>query len=258
MSNAIIEQSHGHTTVLTLNHPPAHTWTPDSLHQLDAIVRRLNDDADNRALIITGHGDKFFSAGADLKHFRHDDMATCETFASAFGDAFQTLANYRGVAIAAINGFAMGGGLEVALACDIRIAEEHTVMALPECAVGLLPCGLGTQQLTLAVGEQWAKRMILLGEKITAPKALDIGLISEVVAQGTVLQHALNLTQQLNKQSPMAVSYCKDLIMGAREQSVNSLFAKERHLFLELYRTEDRKEGVTAFLEKRSAQWRNK
>jgi len=254
----IQQEKYGHTTVLTLDNPPAHTWTPTSLNTLDSIVKSLNADPDNYALIITGAGEKFFSAGADLNHFNHNDTAKSAEFARAFGDAFATLTRYQGISIAAINGFAMGGGLEVALACDVRIAERHALMALPECTVGLLPCGLGTQQLALLVGEQWAKRMILLGEKIGAEKALTIGLISEIVDSGSVLQHALTLSKNLHKQSPTAVRYCKELIMGAREQTINTLFAKERKLFLTLFETEDREEGVKAFIEKRPPKWRNK
>ncbi|WP_086933386.1 enoyl-CoA hydratase [Agarilytica rhodophyticola] len=257
MSEAIKLQHHDHTCVLTLNNPPAHTWTAESLHQLADIVETLNKDTNNYALIITGDGEKFFSAGADLNQFNHDDKEKCLHFASAFGDAFQTLANYKGVSIAAINGYAMGGGLEVALACDIRIAEQHALMALPECTVGLLPCGLGTQHLTHLIGEQWAKRMILLGEKVDADKALTLGLISEVVEKGDVLEHALKLCAKLSKQSPIAVNYCKELIMGTREQPMSVLFQKERDLFLTLFETQDRKEGVQAFLEKRSPQWKN-
>ncbi len=254
----ILLETRGHTAIMRLNNPPAHTWTPASLGRLEATVQALNADPHNYALIITGEGDKFFSAGADLKHFDHDDPARCAEFARAFGDAFRTLSEYRGVSFAAINGFAMGGGLEAALACDVRVAASHAVMALPECSVGLLPCGLGTQLLPLLVGEQWAKRMILLGEKIPAEQALAIGLISEIVAPGNALERALALSEKLSQQSPIAVNYCKQLIMGAREQTLNALFAKERSLFMELFATQDRKEGVRAFLEKRSPKWVNK
>lgn len=255
MNDAILSETIGHTTLLTLNNPPAHTWTPESLEQLTQIVLDLDDDKDNMALVITGSGEKFFSAGADLNHFNHSDIALTTRFARAFGDAFQTLTNYRGVSIAAINGFAMGGGLEAALSCDIRIAERHALMALPECSVGLLPCGLGTQQLPTLVGEQWAKRMILLGEKVDAEQAMSIGLISEITEKGESRALALTFAEKLGKQSPLAVRYCKELILGARKNTINPMFAKERELFIQLFNTNDRQEGVQAFLEKRSAKW---
>jgi enoyl-CoA hydratase/carnithine racemase len=247
----------GHTALLTLNNPPAHTWTPESLDALATIISELNADKNNYALIITGSGQKFFSAGADLNQFNHSDNAKCERFSHAFANAFTALANYQGVSIAAINGFAMGGGLETALACDIRIAEPHAQMALPECSVGLLPCGLGTQHLGLLVGEQWAKRMILLGERLTAEQALSIGLISEIVAAGTVIETAQALAAKTAKQSPLAVRYCKELIMSSRDKPLNQAISEECEKFALLWGTDDQKEGVSAFIEKRKPEWKN-
>ena len=257
MSDALILEKRGHTALLTLNNPPAHTWTPESLLALIDIVEELNSDKDNYALVITGSGEKFFSAGADLNRFNHNDKAKSFDFSNAFGQSFETLTNYTGVSIAAINGYAMGGGLEVALACDVRIAANNAQMALPECAVGLLPCGLGSQHLSWLVDEQWAKRMILLGERLKAEQALSIGLVSEVVEQNTLLDHALSLADKVQQQSPTSVRYCKELIMAAREQPINSVFSKEREMFVKLWDSEDQKEGVAAFVEKRKPEWKN-
>lgn len=257
MSDLLKLEKRGHTAIVTFNNPPANTWTIESLAQLQNIIAELNDDKDNYALILTSDSEKFFSAGADLNQFNHDDKGRAFASAAAFGQAFEALVNYRGVSIAAITGFAMGGGLEVALCCDIRICEEQAQMALPEATVGLLPAGLGSQQLSWLVGEQWAKRMILLGERIKAPKAEQIGLVSEVVPTGTVLDKALELTAKVEGQSPMSVRFCKELIMGARGADLNTLFTRERELFVKLWDTEDQKEGVAAFLEKRKPQWKN-
>src|SRR5690606_22001475 len=163
-----------------------------------------------------------------------------------------------GVSIAAITGYAMGGGLEVALACDFRIAEQQAQMALPEAAVGLLPCGLGSQHLPWLVGEAWAKRMILLGERLKADKALEIGLIQETVDTGTVLDKAVELAEKVAKQSPTSVRYCKELIMAARTQPMGRAFSLERELFVKLWDSEDQKEGVAAFVEKRAPEWKNR
>tara|TARA_B100000963_G_scaffold111074_2_gene96674 strand:+ start:8668 stop:9453 length:786 start_codon:yes stop_codon:yes gene_type:complete len=255
MSDLLRLEQHEFVSVVTFNNPPAHTWTPESLLQLQDIVASLNSDPANRALIVTGSGDKFFSAGADLQRFHHQDMDLARDFSSAFGQAFETLTAYRGVSFAAINGYAMGGGLEVALACDVRIAEQHAQMALPECAVGLLPCGLGTQQLAWLVGEQWAKRMILLGERLNAQQALRIGLVSEVVESGCALSECLQLAQLTQKQSPTAVGYCKELIMAAREQPLSENYVAERQRFVQLWEDQNQFEGVSAFLEKRTALW---
>lgn len=257
MSALLLEQR-GHTAIITLNNPPANTWTQESLALLRETINDLNADPNNYALIIASNSDKFFSAGADLNQFNHRDKGAAAAAAHAFGDAFQALVDYHGVSIAAINGYAMGGGLEVALCCDIRIAEEQAQMALPEAAVGLLPCGLGTQQLPWLVGEGWAKRMILMGERIKADKALQIGLVQEVVARGGALDKALEMAAAVEKQSPTSVRYCKELIMAARQQPPATALPLERELFVRLWDSEDQLEGVRAFIEKRPPQWKNR
>ncbi|SHG59775.1 Enoyl-CoA hydratase/carnithine racemase [Hydrocarboniphaga daqingensis] len=255
-TNLLLEKR-GSTAIVTLNNPPAHTWTADSLQSLTRLVADLNADRSIYALVITGDGAKFFSAGADLKLFADGDKARARLMARRFGEAFEALSAFRGVSIAAINGYAMGGGLECALACDIRIAEAHAQMALPEATVGLLPCAGGTQNLPWLVGEGWAKRMILCGERIDAATALRIGLVEEVVATGAGLEAALALAARVAKQSPTSVTACKTLIQGARSNPLKQLLPIERELFVDLFDTEDQKEGVNAFLQKRSAEWRN-
>ena len=247
----------GHTALITIDNPPANTWTAETLTQLRDLVRELNANKDVYALVITGQGQKFFSAGADLNLFASGDKGVASDMARIFGDAFETLSQFRGVSIAAINGYAMGGGLEVALACDIRIAEEQAQMALPEAKVGLLPCAGGTQNLAWLVGEGWAKRMILCGERLKADKALQIGLVEEVVPTGTALDAALALAAKVAEQSPSAVSACKKLIQQGRSGSISAALPLERELFVGLFDTKDQVEGVAAFLEKRAPQWVN-
>ncbi|MDN2704396.1 enoyl-CoA hydratase [Janthinobacterium sp. SUN100] len=255
-TNLLLERR-GHTALVTLDNPPAHTWTLDSLRALRDLVADLNGDPDVYALVITGGGAKFFSAGADLKVFADGDKDMAFAMAAAFGEAFEALSAFRGVSIAAINGYAMGGGLECALACDIRIAEEHAQMALPEASVGLLPCAGGTQHLPWLVGEGWAKRMILCGERVDAAKALAIGLVEEVVPTGKAAATALALAAKVARQSPSSVTACKTLIQGARSHPLVASLPDERTLFLGLFDTQDQKEGVQAFLEKRPAEWKN-
>jgi len=250
-------EKRGHTAVLFLSNPPAHTWTAESLAGLKRLVADLNADRGIYALVITGEGAKFFSAGADLKLFADGDKARARELARRFGEAFEALSDFRGVSIAAINGYAMGGGLEAALACDLRIAEEHAQMALPEAAVGLLPCAGGTQNLPWLVGEGWAKRLILCGERIDAATALRIGLVEQVVPSGGSLEAALLLAAQAAKQSPTSVAACKSLIQGARGNPLRQILPVERERFVDLFDTQDQKEGVNAFLEKRKPEWRN-
>jgi enoyl-CoA hydratase/carnithine racemase len=247
----------GHTAVVTIDNPAANTWDEENLAGLEAIVDDASRARDVYAIVITGAGAKFFSAGADLKLFASGDKAVAARMSEAFGAAFEALAQFRGVTIAAINGFAMGGGLECALACDIRIAERQAVMALPEATVGLLPCGGGTQNLAWLVGEGWAKRMILCGERVDAETALRIGLVEEIVETGTALTRALALAERVGNQSPPAVSACKDLIQRARSSDIASAYGAERRAFVELFDTQDQAEGVAAFLEKRKPSWKN-
>jgi enoyl-CoA hydratase/carnithine racemase len=247
----------GHVAVVTLSNPPANTWTTESLTALRDLVVELNADRDVYALVVTGEGEKFFSAGADLKQFADGDKALARAAARRFGEAFEALSAFRGVSIAAINGYAMGGGLECALACDLRIAEEQAQMALPEASVGLLPCAGGTQNLARLVGEGWAKRMMLLGERVDAATALRIGLVEEVVGRGEAKARALVWAKQAEKQSPISVAACKRLVQATRAQSHATALVSEREAFVDLFDSADQAEGVHAFLEKRAPQWKN-
>lgn len=256
-SEKLLVELRGNTALITIDNPGANTFDTESLPALKDLVGKLNDDKNIYALVITGKGEKFFSAGADLKLFADGDPKTALAMAEHFGHAFEALADFRGVSIAAINGFAMGGGLEVALACDIRIAEEQSQMALPEAKVGLLPCGGGTQRLSLLVGEGWAKRIILCGERIKADTAERIGLVEEVVGKGEALEKALALAEQAAQQSPTSVGLCKELMHSGRNIVITEGLQSERDKFVELFSTNDQREGVNAFLEKRKPQWQN-
>lgn len=247
----------GHTALVTIDNPPANTWDADNLGALGALVDACEANKDIYAIVITGAGERFFSAGADLKLFADGDKDAAAQVASAFGAAFERLAAFRGVSVAAINGFAMGGGLECALACDVRIAEVQAAMALPEASVGLLPCGGGTQNLAWLVGEGWAKRMILCGERVDAATAQRIGLVEEVAERGGALEAALALAEKVSRQSPPAVAACKRLIQLGRSTPIAASYAPERAAFVGLFDTQDQKEGVNAFLEKRAPRWVN-
>jgi enoyl-CoA hydratase/carnithine racemase len=248
----------GHVAVITLNNPSANTFTAEGLLELTALVGELNRNLDVYAAVVTGQGDKFFSAGADLKTFADGDKARARLVAQRFGAAFEALQEARPVVIAAINGYAMGGGLECALACDLRIAEEHAQMALPEPSVGLLPAGCGTQTLPWLVGEGWAKRMILTNERVNAETALRIGLVEQVVARGQSLETAVQLAQRVSTLSPRAVTFSKNLIHQARQGTPRSAaLALERERFVDLFDGEDQQEGVKAFLDKRKPIWKN-
>jgi enoyl-CoA hydratase/carnithine racemase len=248
----------GSVALVTLNNPSANTFTAAGLEQFQALIGDLNRNSQVRAAVITGHGEKFFSAGADLKEFADGDKVRARLMAQRFGSTFEALQESRPVFIAAMNGYAMGGGLECALACDMRVCEEQVQMALPEASVGLLPCGCGTQTLPWLVGEGWAKRMILTNERVNAETALRIGLVEQVVARGQALATALELAGRVSTLSPSAVTHSKTLIHQARQGTPRgAALAMERERFVDLFDGENQREGVNAFLEKRKPIWRD-
>lgn len=254
-SEKILVEINDHVATITINNPPANTWDRESLSALAITVNRLNALDGISALVIYGQGNKFFSAGADLKQFESGDKDLASDVANRFGEAFETLANFRGVSIAAINGYAMGGGLECALACDIRIIEEHAQVALPEAGVGLLPCAGGTQRLSWLVGEAWASKMILLGQRMDAQTALSSGLAIECVSSGEALNKALEYAQSASKQSPDALFACKRLFTSARETALAVGLQNERKEFVSLIGNSNQLEGTRAFLQKRKPEW---
>ncbi|MDV2214717.1 enoyl-CoA hydratase [Burkholderia pseudomallei] len=248
----------GAIALVTLKRPSANTFSADGLLELQRTIERLEADSRVRALVVTGDGPKFFSAGADLNSFADGDHAMARTMASRFGAAFEALHDARFPTIAAINGYAMGGGLECALACDMRIAERHAQMALPEPSVGLTPCGLGTQTLPWLVGEGWAKRMILAGVRVDAQTALRIGLVEEVVDAGRARDAAIELARGAAALGPRALGVAKALI-GLARQGVprGAARARERERFGGRFDGGEPREGVAAFLGKRKPQWRS-
>ena len=255
MTEKLILEKIDNIAKITIDNPSANTWDLESLAGLEEIIEHLNQDDEIFSLVITGQGEKFFSAGADLKVFQEGGKDAAMEMSNAFSNAFESLSKFRGVSIAAINGFAMGGGLECALACDIRVAEEKAVLALPEPKVGLLPCGGGTQVLPRLVGEGWAKRIILTGEQIKPDQALQIGLIEEKVEDGKALETALLIATSVANQSPVSIAQCKKLIHKARLS--NEPYQEELEPFVNLFDTKDQKEGVDAFLDKRKPNWQN-
>lgn len=255
-SEKIIVQIENHIAKLTINNPPANTWDRESLSAMAVIINRLNAIPTITALVIHGHGDKFFSAGADLKQFETGDKDLASEVANRFGEAFEALANFKGVSIAAINGYAMGGGLECALACDIRVIEEQAQVALPEATVGLLPCAGGTQRLSWLIGEAWASKMILLGHRLNAEEAVKSGLAIESVPSGQALAKAMELAKTACKQSPDALFACKRLFTAARETAIAVGLQNERKEFVTLIGQPNQLEGTQSFLEKRKPVWK--
>jgi enoyl-CoA hydratase len=235
---------------------------PDKRNALNAAVRadilealdELRGEAEVRVIVFTGAGDKAFIAGADIAEFAQrtplEQRAVMEQ-----RRVFDEIAAYPKPTIAMINGFALGGGCELALACDMRIAARSARLGQPEVRLGLIPGGGATQRLPRLVGTGRALRMILTGELIGADEAHRIGLVDEVVDDDALRAHTAELAGGIAAHSPVALRLAKAAVLAASEAPLGAGLAMERELFITAFASEDRSEGVRAFLEKRAPEF---
>lgn len=229
------------------------TWT-----DLHAAFEDAKADASVRGVILTGAGDRAFIAGADISELAHVDAYDAEE-SSRFGQGVLDLIENLGKpVIAAINGFALGGGCETAMACTIRIAAEHARFGQPEVKLGLLPGGGGTQRLPRLVGKGRALQLILTGETISAQEAYRIGLVNEVVAAANLIDRAETILKQIMANAPIAVKFSLEAANKGMETSQSEGLVLEASFFGICAATEDKKEGTAAFLEKRAPQFRGR
>jgi enoyl-CoA hydratase/carnithine racemase len=229
------------------------TWT-----DLHAAFEDAKADASVRGVILTGAGDKAFIAGADISELADVDAYGAEE-SSRFGQGVLDLVENLGKpVIAAINGFALGGGCETAMACTIRIAAEHAKFGQPEVKLGLLPGGGGTQRLPRLVGKGRALQLILTGETISAQEAYRIGLVNEVVSAADLIGRAEAILKQIMANAPIAVKFSLDAANKGLETSQREGLALEASYFGICAATEDKKEGTSAFLEKRAPKFRGR
>ncbi|MBA4706975.1 enoyl-CoA hydratase [Aquitalea aquatica] len=245
----------GQSAIITINHPPANLWTIASLQELAELMLALQSDKSVRSVVITGAGEAFFCAGADLKLFATGSKQEAEALLDAFAAAFAAVRGYTGVTVAAINGYALGGGLECALMCDYMVVERGARLGLPEAKVGLLPAGGGCKRLADKVGVSWAKRMILGGEIVDAQKAYDIGLAEEIVDPGFAKIIAVSLAGKVANQAPLAVARARQLIEDSVTLSLEQHLQQGRAALLDLVGEQEQLEGVAAFLGKRAPGW---
>ena len=249
-----------HVATLTLDRPEAmNSIDPESSDALIAAWARISSDDGIRVAILTGAGERAFCTGADLKK----TSPSRETFAELhFGSPPKTgglssLQTGKPV-IAAINGFALGGGLELALQCDIRIASDKASFGLPEVCIGSIPGAGGTQRLIRAIGQSDAMLMLLSGERIDAAEALRIGLVSRVVPAAELIDTARAIARKIASNAPLAVAAAKRLAVTGRELPLAAGLELEQQSFGLLRNREDRIEGRTAFAEKRKPQFKGK
>jgi enoyl-CoA hydratase/carnithine racemase len=230
---------------------------PDALNALNSTMVRelveafdaLEADASVRCVVLTG-GDRAFCAGADVR-----EMAKLSPEEIAKADhlrpVWERAARFRKPIVAALSGYALGGGLELALCCDIIVASEGTKLGQPEINIGIIPGGGGTQRLARAVGRQKAMEMILTGGMVSAEEAEALGLVNRVVPAGKQLEEASKLASEIASKAPLAVRAAKEAIQASQEKGLSEGLEVERRLFYALFGTEDKREGMTAFLEKR-------
>jgi enoyl-CoA hydratase len=236
---------------------------PEKLNALDTKTRvelkQAVDEAERsvRVLIITGSG-KAFAAGADINELLQRTPISSIEAGKLGTDLFTRIEEMEIPVIAAINGYALGGGCELAMACDIRVASEKARFGQPEINIGIIPGGGGTQRLPRIVGPGMAKKLVLTGEMIDANEALRIGLVDEVVPHEKLMERAIELAEKIAEKPPIAVKYAKKALNAAFNMSLRDGLKYELSMFSLLFATEDAREGMKAFLEKRRAEFRGK
>jgi len=252
----VLYEKKGAIAYVTLNRPKVlnalntPTWT-----DLRTAFEDARDDAAVRGVILTGAGDKAFIAGADIGELAHATAIDAER-SSRFGQSVLDLIENLGKpVVAAINGFALGGGCETAMACTIRIAVEHAKFGQPEVKLGLLPGGGGTQRLPRLVGKGRALQLILSGGMISAQEAYRIGLVNEVVPAADLIARAEAILKEIGANAPIGIKYSLEAVNRGMDTSQSEGFALEASYFGLCAGTEDKKEGTSAFLEKRAPQF---
>jgi len=243
--------------VVAVNNPPANALNQPTLQELRSILDELENDGDVKAIVLTGEG-RFFIAGADIKEFTQLTPTDAEALAASGQALFNRMETYSKPIIAAINGACLGGGLELAMACHIRLAAAEAKLGLPELNLGLIPGYGGTQRLPRLVGRGKATQMILTSEMIGGEEAHRIGLVEAVYPLEQLLDEAKRLAMAIAQKSAVTIRLALDAIHTGLVNGFHEGLQREAALFGEAFRSEDVKEGVTAFLEKRKPQFRDR
>ena len=236
--------------ILTINRPKAlNALNSGVLDELDKTLSSI-DTNKIRALIITGAGEKSFVAGADIGEMSKLTKKEGEAFGKKGNDVFRKIENFPIPVIAAINGFALGGGCEISMSCDIRICSENAVFGQPEVGLGITPGFGGTQRLARLVGEGMAKQMIYTARNIKADEALRIGLVNAVYKQSELMDAAKKMAKTIAMNAPIAVRNCKKAINEGRQVDIDKAIVIEEKLFGDCFESEDQRAGMGNFLEK--------
>jgi enoyl-CoA hydratase/carnithine racemase len=253
----LVESSRdGNVVLLRLNRPEArNALSPELMEELASELERLDPDPEVRCVVIAG-SDKVFAAGADIKAMAERSFA--EALRHPAAGFWRRLAAIKTPMIAAVSGYALGGGCELALACDMIVAAEGATFGQPEINLGIIPGGGGTQRLARVLGKQRAMELVLTGERFDAAAALKLGLVNRVVEGDGWLDEAMALAATVAERPPIAARLAKQAVIAAEETALTAGLENERRLYELAMATEDRVEGMTAFLEKREPKFEGK
>ena len=251
LKNVLLEKE-GHLAIVTINRPKAlNALNSETLKDLDTVIENLENDKDIYAVILTGAGEKSFVAGADISEMKDLNEEEGQAFGALGNKVFRRLENLNKPVIAAIQGFALGGGCEISMACDIRIASEKALFGQPEVGLGITPGFGGTQRLARIVGLGKAKELIYTAQNIKADEAYRIGLVNKVVPLESLMDEAKAMANKIMANAPIAVRLCKDAINRGMQVDIDKAVAIEAEDFGKCFASADQKEGMSAFLERR-------
>jgi enoyl-CoA hydratase len=254
MYNNLILEDHDSVRVLFINRPKVlNALNMELLNELKDAVKNFSANEDKAVMIITGSGEKAFAAGADIEAQHPLNPEEGRQWGLMGHEVCRLIETVEKPIIAAVNGFALGGGCELAMACDIRLASEKAKLGQPEVSLGITPGYGGTLRLPRLVGEGKAKELIFTGKMIDAAEAHRIGLVDEVYPPETLLEEALKMANQIAANAPIAVRYAKKQINQGLQTDISTAITLETGLFGLCFATKDQKEGMGAFLEKRKA-----
>jgi enoyl-CoA hydratase/carnithine racemase len=249
VSDLVESTRDGHVALLRLNRPEVrNALSPEVMERLAAELERLDPDPEVRCIVIAG-SEKVFAAGADIKALSERSFA--ESLRHPAASFWRRVAAIKTPLVAAVSGFALGGGCELALACDMIVASDTARFGQPEITLGIIPGGGGTQRLARVMGKQRAMEYVLTGRQFDAEMALEMGLVNKVAKKGTWLEEAMALARTVAERPPIAVRLAKQAVLAAEETALSAGLENERRLYEMAMATEDRVEGMQAFLEKR-------
>ena len=247
------------TGIIIINRPKAlNALNPEVLKALENALEKAETDEKVKIILITGAGDKAFVAGADIAEMSKMSPSQAREFSKLGQRVFRKIEQMEKPVIAVINGYALGGGLELAISCDYILASENAQLGQPEVGLGIFPGFGGTQRLVRILGKLRAKELIFWGERISAQKALEIGLVNQVVPQDKLMEKAKELAQKLMSKGLVAIGLAKLAIERGSELDLDSGLALEQSLFSLCFDTQDQKEGMKAFLEKKKPEFKGK